>query len=274
MTPRQTSIRHRGQTGWYRVDNEVLTTYAPLLKTTGIAVYNVLCKHADADTQQCWPSHPTIAREAGCSVSTVKRALRVLVREGLILKETISRRGGGVHNRYTLLSLKEKEDDGTSHLADRGPTEAPGGVTDAPAPGGAGSAQEDRVTDTGVAEDGGLAREEDEVREDPPGGCTGSEWPDHGVRVNPEQDPKNNREVIWKKALRHLSEQVSRAVVEHWLGGSALIELEESSATVCVRDTYAVDWCAHRLILPIARAFVGVLDRKVEVTFCTQPAAM
>ena len=296
MSPRQTSIRHRGQTGWYRVDNEVLTTYAPLLKTTGIAVYNVLCMHADWDSQQCWPSHPTIAREAGCSVSTVKRALRVLVREGLILKETLSRKGGGVHNRYTLLSLKEKEDidriAGT-HLAGGTSTEAPGGVakhpaaargvTDAPAPEGAGSAQDEGgVTDPAVAEDGGSVQEEDGVaqhparggvREDPQVGSTGSERLGEGVRVDPEQDPKNNKEVVWKKALQELSWQMSRPAFDRWLRGSSLAQLGERAATVHVRDTYAVDWCANRMIVPIRRTLTGLLGRKVEVTFCAAPQA-
>ena len=252
MSPRQISIRHRGQTGWYRVDNEVLTTYAPVLKTTGIAVYNVLCMHADWDSQQCWPSHPTIAREAGCSVSTVKRALRALVREGLIYKQTIPRQGGGVRNRYTLLSLKEKEDDDTAHLDDEAASEEPGEVTDAPAP-----------------EDAGSAQDEDGVREDPPVSSTGSERPGHGVRVNPEQDPKNKKEVIWKKALQELSWQMSRSTFDRWLRGSSLAQLGERAATVHVRDTYAVDWCANRLIVPIGRALKGLLGQEVDVTFCT-----
>ena len=269
MSPPQTSIRHRGQTGWYRVDNEVLTTYAPLLKTTGIAVYNVLCMHADWDSQQCWPSHPTIAREAGCSVSTVKRALRVLVREGLILKETLSRKGGGVHNRYTLLSLKEKEDidriAGT-HLAGGTPTEAPGGVAQHPARvRAAGTSVCIRASGTGAA-----------VRGDtdaPASGGAGSERLGHGVRVDPEQDPKNNKEVVWKKTLQELSWQMSRPAFDRWLRGSSLTQLGERAATVHVRDTYAVDWCANRMIVPIRRALTGLLGLKVEVTFCAAPQA-
>lgn len=64
--------------------------------------YAILASHADR-YGRCWPSHATIARLGGMSVSTVQRALRELNALGIVAKE--SRRkshGGATSNRYTI----------------------------------------------------------------------------------------------------------------------------------------------------------------------------
>ena len=67
------------------------------------AVYMYLKDHADSDGT-CWPGIRTIAAELGLSVSTVKRALADLCREGMVTKERRWRENGSLSsNLYRLL---------------------------------------------------------------------------------------------------------------------------------------------------------------------------
>jgi hypothetical protein len=62
---------------------------------------------------------------------------------------------------------------------------------------------------------------------------------------------------------------MTRVTYDRWLHGSSLLELKDGRATVRVRDAYAVEWCAHRLITPIRRTLSAVIGADVEITFCT-----
>jgi hypothetical protein len=66
-------------------------------------VYAVICKFANNTTRQAWPSHQTIADLAGCSRSTVKKAIATLKKAKLI---SVKKKGsvGKEHNVYTILS--------------------------------------------------------------------------------------------------------------------------------------------------------------------------
>jgi hypothetical protein len=87
------------------VDNVIIRGYGPTLGVYGIAVYSALCMHANLDTQQCYPSHRTLAEMLDCSVSKVKQAIRHL--EELHLIETAPRYDAKnerqTSNLYTLL---------------------------------------------------------------------------------------------------------------------------------------------------------------------------
>jgi hypothetical protein len=64
--------------------------------------YAILASHADR-YGACWPSHPTIARESGLSVSTVQRSITELVNLGAVVKGQRSRSSGArSSNRYTI----------------------------------------------------------------------------------------------------------------------------------------------------------------------------
>ena len=55
----------------------------------------------------CWPAIPTMARELKMSESTIRRALRDLVREGfLVIEERQRESGANSSNLYTLIRLK------------------------------------------------------------------------------------------------------------------------------------------------------------------------
>ena len=65
--------------------------YFESIYTSGLShrartVYMYLKDRSDKEGR-CWPGIRTIARDLGLSVSTVKRALNDLCREGLVVKE-------------------------------------------------------------------------------------------------------------------------------------------------------------------------------------------
>ncbi|MFC2037690.1 helix-turn-helix domain-containing protein [Chloroflexota bacterium] len=103
-------IRELGTGNWFFVHNVIIDTYGPLVGSDGIAVYTALCRHADVKTQTCFPSHKTLAREAGLSVTTVKKQLRKLKQFGLVHVAHRKREDGPqTSNLYTLLDPPRRE---------------------------------------------------------------------------------------------------------------------------------------------------------------------
>ena len=77
--------------------------YASSLNHRARVVYMYLKDRADSEGK-CWPGIRTIARDLGLSVSTVKRALNDLCREGLVIKEQRWRENGSLtSNLYRIL---------------------------------------------------------------------------------------------------------------------------------------------------------------------------
>ena len=77
--------------------------YKRNIQHRAVAVYLYLDSRADTDTDQCFPSLRTIARDLKLSVSTVQRALDDLEKEKLIIKEQRYRDSGGKSSiLYTL----------------------------------------------------------------------------------------------------------------------------------------------------------------------------
>jgi predicted ArsR family transcriptional regulator len=101
--------------GWAAVprwvlDDEALSNHAKLLIV-------VLSSYVSVRTQQCWPSHATLAEKCGVSTDTVQRALRELRARGLVTWEARTRRDTGqTSNLYSL------------HLMDLVPHTAVGGT--------------------------------------------------------------------------------------------------------------------------------------------------
>ncbi len=76
--------------------------YQSELPTRAIAVYLYLRGRANKEGV-CWPAVPTMARELRVSESTIRRALRELVREGFLVIEKRKRASGAdSSNRYRL----------------------------------------------------------------------------------------------------------------------------------------------------------------------------
>jgi len=76
--------------------------YRRSLPHRAVAVYIYLADRANKEGE-CWPAIPTIAKELKLSVSTVRRALKDLRREGLLETEQRYRKHGGKSSLlYTL----------------------------------------------------------------------------------------------------------------------------------------------------------------------------
>lgn len=77
--------------------------YQSELPNRAIAVYLYLRGRANKEGF-CWPAVPTMARELKMSESTIRRALRDLVREGFLKVEKRQRESGAdSSNKFTLL---------------------------------------------------------------------------------------------------------------------------------------------------------------------------
>ena len=114
--------------GRFIVDDVVLNGYGKALGPYGIAVYVTLCRHANMQTQQCWPSHKTMSDKTGMSVAQVKRMLDRIEELKLITRETEV----GKFTIYTLLEPKERHYKKPSSIRTPCTTELPpssGGAT-------------------------------------------------------------------------------------------------------------------------------------------------
>jgi len=89
---------------WYWIDKSILKNYASDLKSSGLAVYNVLAYFANSKSQSCFPTQKTIADLIGLSRRTVSRKIRLLKEKKLIEVERIRGR-----LKYFLLFPKESK---------------------------------------------------------------------------------------------------------------------------------------------------------------------
>ncbi len=80
--------------------------YQSDLPNRAIAVYLYLRGRANKEGF-CWPAVPTIARDLKMSESTIRRALRDLVREGFLkIEERQRESGANSSNIYSLIRLQ------------------------------------------------------------------------------------------------------------------------------------------------------------------------
>lgn len=80
-------IRNLNGGDWYWISRAFLFSHGRTLKSSGIAVYNVLASFANSKTQSCFPTHRTIAKIAGTSKRTVSEKIRQLEELKLIRRE-------------------------------------------------------------------------------------------------------------------------------------------------------------------------------------------
>ena len=97
-----TKIQPRPNT--YRIDNILVDEYGEKIGAIGIAVYNVLARHADRLTGICYPCIGTIAKKLKLGRTTVKKYLQILLKHGLIaISGRLSEAGDPTSNSYRLL---------------------------------------------------------------------------------------------------------------------------------------------------------------------------
>jgi hypothetical protein len=88
----------------FRVDNIIIDEYGEKIGAIGVAIYNVLARHADRQTGICYPSIGLIARKLKLGRTTVKKYLRILLNYSLIaISSRLSDEGDPTSNLYMLL---------------------------------------------------------------------------------------------------------------------------------------------------------------------------
>jgi hypothetical protein len=88
----------------YRVDNIIVDEYGEKIGAIGVAIYNVLARHADRQTGICYPCIGTIAKKLALGRTTVKKYLRILLNHCLIaIAPRMSEAGDPTSNCYMLL---------------------------------------------------------------------------------------------------------------------------------------------------------------------------
>lgn len=69
---------------WYWISRAILKRYGRILKSSGLAVYNVLASYANSKSQTCFPTQKAIADWVGLCRETVNRKVGLLKTIGLI----------------------------------------------------------------------------------------------------------------------------------------------------------------------------------------------
>jgi hypothetical protein len=88
----------------FRVDNIIVDEYGEKIGAIGVAIYNVLARHADRETGICFPGIRLIARKLALGRTTVKKYLRILLNHSLIaISSRLSDEGDPTSNLYMLL---------------------------------------------------------------------------------------------------------------------------------------------------------------------------
>jgi predicted transcriptional regulator len=95
--------------GFYIVDNEIIDEHGKHIGPLGVAIYNVLVKHANKAGVSCFPSYQTIADLLGISRNTAMKGVDMLVERGLIGKEARTNKSGApTSNDYTILCVEKQ----------------------------------------------------------------------------------------------------------------------------------------------------------------------
>jgi len=101
------AIRDSRDKNWFWIENECIDLYTKHMGVFSIAVYLSLCRHADNETQQCFPSMDLISDELGISKSTVVRSIKTLQEWNFIsVVKSKKEDGTQANNIYTLISSK------------------------------------------------------------------------------------------------------------------------------------------------------------------------
>ena len=78
-------IRDKRNKEWFIIDNAYLNGYAKIFGAVGTAIYISLCRHANNETQECFPSQELIAKELGITDRTVRNYIKKFEEWNLIL---------------------------------------------------------------------------------------------------------------------------------------------------------------------------------------------
>lgn len=97
-----TNIRPLTKKTRFWVDNEILEIYAPKLKAQGVALYCALARHANSETQYCFPAYPRLMQCSGIGKrNTISKYLKIIEGLGLAI---ITRNKKREPNHYFLIN--------------------------------------------------------------------------------------------------------------------------------------------------------------------------
>lgn len=101
--------RDKRNKGWFWMDNDYLNGYARIFGAVGTAVYVSLCRHANMETQKCFPAMDLMAEELSVSRNTISKYLKLFEKHHLISveKERDTKTKKWLNNVYTLLDKSE-----------------------------------------------------------------------------------------------------------------------------------------------------------------------
>ncbi len=87
------------------MDNDYLNGYAKIFGPVGTAIYLSLCRHADNETQKCFPAMSMISEELNINRDTVSKYINLFEKSGLISieRERDPATKKWLNNVYTLL---------------------------------------------------------------------------------------------------------------------------------------------------------------------------
>ena len=81
----------------------------PSLDARAVRAYVVLATYSDT-SRECFPTRATLAADMGCSVDTLDRALKPLVKAGILeIKERLGERGEQRSSVYVLHDMQARE---------------------------------------------------------------------------------------------------------------------------------------------------------------------
>jgi hypothetical protein len=100
-------VRSKRKQDWFWLDNEFITDHARVVGPMAALVYVALCKYADKDDQNCWPSIRLLSEILGMSRDVVMLSVHYL-EVALLVK--VERKGEhqGFPNEYFILPLPDK----------------------------------------------------------------------------------------------------------------------------------------------------------------------
>lgn len=99
-------VQDRRKRGYFTIDNVLLDVYGKEIGPFAIAVYAVLARFANSDSE-CWPGYATIAERTGMSTKQVGREITKLAAKQIISVTPRYNPETKVHssNLYTLLDI-------------------------------------------------------------------------------------------------------------------------------------------------------------------------
>jgi len=101
-------VRSKRNKNWFYLDNEYLNGFGKHFGAVCVAIYVSLCRHADSNTQKCYPSQKTIAKELKISERTVRDYIKLLEKHKIIqINKERTNQGKWLNNTYYLLDKTE-----------------------------------------------------------------------------------------------------------------------------------------------------------------------